>query len=312
MKTIELSEPFDPQIIPAGKVVLATGFFDGVHCGHQQVIKTAARQAKKMSCKLAVMTLDRHPMIVFQHVPTKQIHYLTTLKHKLKLFQQLGADYVYVIKLAGTLPQMPPQEFVDKYMVGLHAAAVVAGEDYTYGKHTIANMQTLPEFARNRFQVITVKHVLFGQKKISSTMIRRLLDTGQIDLANQLLGYHYQNTGIIVHGKQLGRQLGFPTLNLKINSQERILGEGIYATKVRLSGKEYLGMASIGRNETFGANQQLTVEINLLNFSKMVYGQQVVVNWYHYLRGQVKFANAQALIEQLKKDQRQTLNYFQK
>ncbi len=143
-------------------------------------------------------------------------------------------------------------------------------------------------------------------------MIRRLLDTGQIDLANQLLGYHYQNTGIIVHGKQLGRQLGFPTLNLKINSQERILGEGIYATKVRLSGKEYLGMASIGRNETFGANQQLTVEINLLNFSKMVYGQQVVVNWYHYLRGQVKFANAQALIEQLKKDQRQTLNYFQK
>lgn len=90
------------------------------------------------------------------------------------------------------------------------------------------------------------------------------------------------------------------------------MGEGIYATKVWLDGKDYLGMASIGRNETFGDDQQLTIEINLLNFSKMVYGQQVIVNWYHYLRGQVKFVSAQALIEQLKNDQQQTLNYFQK
>jgi riboflavin kinase/FMN adenylyltransferase len=310
VKTIELSEPFNPRMIPNSKVVLATGFFDGVHRGHQQVIKAAAKQAEKLGCKLAVMTLDRHPAIVFQHVPAKQVQYLTTLQRKLALFADLGADYVYILKMAGQLPHLRPQEFVDHYMVNLHAVAVVAGEDYTYGKHEIANMTNLPKFAKGRFEVLTVNQLQFEHKKISSTAIRQLLDVGKIDLANQLLGYPYQNLGKVVHGEQRGRKLGFPTLNLQIDQQERILAEGIYAAKVAIDGQSYLGMASIGRNETFGSGRQVTVEINLLNFSQMVYGKTVTVFWYHRLRDQIKFNTAAELIQQLKEDQNQTRSYF--
>jgi riboflavin kinase/FMN adenylyltransferase len=310
VKTIVLNEPLDSEKIPLEKVVLALGFFDGVHRGHQLVIKRAAAEAKKRGCHLAIMTLDRQPAIVFQHVPAKKVHYLTTLQRKLELFEQMGIDIAYVAPLTGQLPFMGPQEFVDRYMVGLHAVAVVAGEDYTYGKHDIANMQLLPRYAKNRFAVIAVEHLRFQEHKISSTSIRKLLDSGNIAAANQLLGYIYQNSGLVVHGEQRGRQLGFPTLNLAIPVTERILAEGIYAVKVKIAGNTYQGMASIGRNETFGNNRKVTVEINLFDFNQMVYGQTVTVDWYQKLRNQVKFTGASALIKQLENDRQQTIIYF--
>ncbi|MFT8457925.1 MAG: riboflavin biosynthesis protein RibF [Liquorilactobacillus ghanensis] len=310
MKTIFLKEPFDSRQIPAGEVVLALGFFDGVHRGHQLVIQRAAVEAKRRGCRLAIMTLDRQPAIVFQQVPAAKIQYLTTLQRKLELFAQLGIDIAYVAPLTGQLPQMRPQEFVDLYMAGLHAVAVVAGKDYTYGKHDIANMQLLPRYAQKRFDVIAVEHLRFQDQKISSTTIRHLLDTGEIAAANQLLGYTYQNSGLVVHGEQRGRKLGFPTLNLAIPNDERILAEGIYAVQVKVAGQVYQGMASIGRNETFGSNRQITVEINLFDFAQMVYDQQVTVYWYEKLRDQVKFTGAAALVEQLKADKQQTIAYF--
>jgi riboflavin kinase/FMN adenylyltransferase len=125
-----------------------------------------------------------------------------------------------------------------------------------------------------------------------------------------LLGYIYQNSGLVVHGEQRGRQLGFPTLNLAIPVTERILAEGIYAVKVKIAGNTYQGMASIGRNETFGNNRKVTVEINLFDFNQMVYGQTVTVDWYQKLRNQVKFTGASALIKQLENDRQQTIIYF--
>ncbi|KRL01289.1 riboflavin biosynthesis protein RibF [Liquorilactobacillus capillatus] len=311
MQVIYLDEPFNSKTIYPGPIVLALGFFDGVHLGHQRVIEKAKQEAQKKGIKLAIMTLDRHPSIAFQGVPQTSVKYLTPLKRKLELFVKLGADITYVVALNDKIVPMGPQEFVDKYMVGLNAVTVVAGADYTYGKKEIANMTTLADYGRDRFKIITIPHLKKAGFKVGSTTIRQDIDEGKLRDANKLLGYIYQTSGVVVHGKQRGRKLGYPTINLRIPTDERIPGEGIYAVKVRIIGKTVIGMASIGRNETFGVGQQQTVEINLLAFSEMVYGEQVVVEWYCKLREQVRFPNAQSLILQLEHDKQATERYFE-
>ncbi|KRL04282.1 riboflavin biosynthesis protein RibF [Liquorilactobacillus oeni] len=310
MQIIKLEEPFDQKKIPDSPIVLAMGFFDGVHRGHQAVIKRARLEAKKRGIKLAIMTLTPHPSVAFRHIPSSKVTYLTSLDHKLTLFEHLGADIGYVTVLNQYLIPMGPQEFVDKYMAALHAQVVVAGEDYTFGKQEIANMELLPKYARKRFEVIKITHLKENGQKISSTKIRSCLDEGKIEEANELLGYPFENDGIIVHGKQIGRKLGFPTINVEVTKGERIPAEGIYAVRVQLLSQEIMGMASIGRNETFGKNNKPTLEINLFDFSQNVYGQKVIVHWYQHLRDQEKYSDVPALVTQLGQDERDTRDYF--
>lgn len=143
-----------------------------------------------------------------------------------------------------------------------------------------------------------------------SIILHEYLDQGDITSANRLLGYHYQSKGIVIYGEQRGRTLGFPTVNIGITGEESLPAEGVYAVKVGVLGKTVLGMASIGRKETFGEGHALTLEVNLLDFSQMVYGEHVVIYWHQRLRAQVKYTGAEALIEQLKRDEINTRNYF--
>ncbi|OQQ88304.1 riboflavin biosynthesis protein RibF [Ligilactobacillus salivarius] len=312
MKIVKLKEPYDKNAIVDSPIVLALGFFDGVHRGHQEVIKRAIEKGKSLGVKVAVMTFDRHPKIIFQNIDGEKFKYLTMLDEKLKHFKNLGVDIAYVVKFDENLAYLSPQDFIDKYVVGLHAICVVAGQDYTYGKHDIANMDTISDFAKGRFEIITVDHLQRNNQKISSTQIRKDLDSGNVEAANLLLGYQYENHGTVEHGFKRGRKIGFPTLNVSIPKNERILGEGVYAVKVKIDKDNswYEGMASIGHNETFGDDLEKTVEINLFNFDKSVYGEKVIVKWYKFLREMVKFDSVEELIDQLNKDKRDTEVFF--
>lgn len=312
MKIVKLKEPYDKNAIVDSPIVLALGFFDGVHRGHQEVIKRAIEKGKSLGVKVAVMTFDRHPKIIFQNIDGEKFKYLTMLDEKLEHFKNLGVDIAYVVKFDENLAYLSPQDFIDKYVVGLHAICVVAGQDYTYGKHDIANMDTISDFAKGRFEIITVDHLQRNNQKISSTQIRKDLDSGNVEAANLLLGYQYENHGTVEHGFKRGRKIGFPTLNVSIPKNERILGEGVYAVKVKIDKDNswYEGMASIGHNETFGDDLEKTVEINLFNFDKGVYGEKVIVKWYKFLREMVKFDSVEELIDQLNKDKRDTEVFF--
>ena len=312
MKIVKLKEPYDKNAIVDSPIVLALGFFDGVHRGHQEVIKRAIEKGKSLGVKVAVMTFDRHPKIIFQNIDGEKFKYLTMLDEKLEHFKNLGVDIAYVVKFDENLAYLSPQDFIDKYVVGLHAICVVAGQDYTYGKHDIANMDTISDFAKGRFEIITVDHLQRNDQKISSTQIRKDLDSGNVEAANLLLGYQYENHGTVEHGFKRGRKIGFPTLNVSIPKNERILGEGVYAVKVKIDKDNlwYEGMASIGHNETFGDDLEKTVEINLFNFDKSVYGEKVIVKWYKFLREMVKFDSVEELIDQLSKDKRDTEVFF--
>ena len=312
MKIVKLKEPYDKNAIVDSPIVLALGFFDGVHRGHQEVIKRAIEKGKSLGVKVAVMTFDRHPKIIFENIDGEKFKYLTMLDEKLEHFKNLGVDIAYVVKFDENLAYLSPQDFIDKYVVGLHAICVVAGQDYTYGKHDIANMDTISDFAKGRFEIITVDHLQRNDQKISSTQIRKDLDSGNVEAANLLLGYQYENHGTVEHGFKRGRKIGFPTLNVSIPKNERILGEGVYAVKVKIDKDNlwYEGMASIGHNETFGDDLEKTVEINLFNFDKSVYGEKVIVKWYKFLREMVKFDSVEELIDQLNKDKRDTEVFF--
>lgn len=312
MKIVKLKEPYDKNAIVDSPIVLALGFFDGVHRGHQEVIKRAIEKGKSLGVKVAVMTFDRHPKIIFQNIDGEKFKYLTMLDEKLEHFKNLGVDIAYVVKFDENLAYLSPQDFIDKYVVGLHAICVVAGQDYTYGKHDIANMDTISDFAKGRFEIITVDHLQRNNQKISSTQIRKDLDSGNVEAANLLLGYQYENHGTVEHGFKRGRKIGFPTLNVSIPKNERILGEGVYAVKVKIDKDNswYEGMASIGHNETFGDDLEKAVEINLFNFDKSVYGEKVIVKWYKFLREMVKFDSVEELIDQLNKDKRDTEVFF--
>ncbi|MFD1900074.1 riboflavin biosynthesis protein RibF [Enterococcus termitis] len=310
MHIIPIRHPYQATQIPADDVVMVLGFFDGVHRGHQKVIETGKKYAEEHNLKLAVMTFNQHPSIVFQKVLPENMKYLSSLEQKERLMESLGVDYLYVIEFTSAFAHLAPQDFVDQYIVGLHAKAAVSGFDYTYGPKDIADVAHLPGYAKERFKVITVSKEELAGAKISSTRIRSLMDQGRMEDVSALLGYVYETDGTVVHGDARGRLLGFPTANIKVKSTVRLPRIGVYAVKIKIGQQWYIGMGSIGHNDTFGDGRELTVEVYILDFHQDVYGEQVTVRWNHYLRDQVKFDGAESLITQLKQDEQDTADYF--
>ncbi|MDR3190679.1 MAG: riboflavin biosynthesis protein RibF [Lactobacillaceae bacterium] len=309
MQVINLHHPYQATKIVQAPIVLAMGFFDGVHVGHRAVIARAQAEAKARGVKLAVLTYDQHASVVFEK-HGNPLQYLTTLPRKLELFAELGVDITYVVNFTSAFAKLEPQAFVDQYMAGLNAVAVVAGFDHTYGPKDQANMTNLPTYAAGRFEVIEVPAVLLAGVESASRQARQLVDDGKIEQLNQMLTIPYQTSGVIVHGDARGRELGYPTLNIETTSGERLPAGGVYVTSVQIDGVWYQGMGQIGYNVTFGAGRAQTVEINVFNFNQEVYGERVRVNWHQYLRGEVKFTGVEALIAQLQNDQAAAQLFF--
>lgn len=304
MQVVHLHYPINLQRVAKNPLVLAMGFFDGVHRGHQAVIQRAKQGADYRKLPLAVLTYDKFPGIVYQSIPGR-FHYLTTLERKAELLEQLGVDLVYVMDFTSHLGALRPQEFVDDILLRMHVKVVVAGFDHTYGDHQVATMERLANFAQGRFEVVTVDKFTDDQssEKISSTRIRQAIDEGLVEKANELLGYHYQTHGIIVHGFARGRTIGFPTANVQWNIDERLPAVGVYAVRFRVNQVWYQGMTSVGYNVTFGDNHEKTIEVFLFDFNDQIYGEKVTVEWVQRLRGEIKFAGVEELVAQLQQDE---------
>lgn len=305
MQIVNVKHPLLEQQRPADDTVLIMGFFDGVHLGHQKVIKTGVELAQKHNLRAVLMTFDRSPRTVYQY--EKNFKYLSTMQRKAQLVEQLGVDYLYFVQFSDDFAHLQPQEFVDQYMVGLKANYVVAGFDYTYGKKDIANMQRLPEYAQRRFETVTVPEQLINGQKIGSSAIKTFISQGHIQTANEFLGYSYQNQGEVIHGLQRGRTLGYPTANLAVDGSQLVPAIGVYATRIKIGKKWYGAMTSVGYNVTFKENTGVTIETNIFDFDEQIYGQHVELEWVRYLRGEVKFDGAEGLIKQLELDKANAL-----
>lgn len=310
IKTTTLHYPIQNFKQPVRQVV-AMGFFDGVHLGHQAVIKRAKAEADALGVPLAVLTYDPHPSVAFKAL-TEPLKYLTVVKQKAQLLETLGVSEMYKMQFTSQLAGLSPQVFVDEVLMQLNPVAVVAGFDHLYGSDkNQANMANLAIYAKARFDVIIVPEFDDLGLKIGSSKIRSALCVGDMQTVNRQLGRIYHTTGIVVHGEARGRKLGFPTANVLTPELEWLPGIGIYAVKISIAGQWHIGMASIGRNVTFGDNRPITVEINILDFNQAIYGEDVIVAWHHHLRGEVKFNQVDDLITQLEKDKVATRTYFE-
>jgi len=294
--------------IPLGQVpqdltgaVYAIGNFDGVHRGHAILFETAQQNARAFGVPSVVLTFEPHPRTVFR--PQEPVFRITPLEAKLRLFTALEMDGVIVIPFDREFATHSADDFVSEELVGrLAAKAAVVGYDFHFGR----NRRGSPEFlsdagARLGFDVSVIDPVSDETAFISSSRIRGHLESGEIAAANRLLGYRWFVISSVVSGDRRGRELGFPTANLRLGPDSR-LRHGIYAVRLRRAdGSDHDGVASFGRRPTFGDGEPL-LEIHLINFSENLYGERVAVTFVDWIRPELRFDSADALIAEMNRD----------
>lgn len=243
-------------------IVLALGFFDGVHKGHQKVIGTARKIAQRHGYNLAVMTFNRHASRVFNHGKTAHFRYLTTLKQKIELVQSNHADILYVIDFTKQFAALSPETFVKHYVIGLNAKIVVAGFDYTFGKGGNTTIDSLAQISGGKVQTVTVHELASDQQKISSTRIRHLVSLGKIAEANQLLGHPYETTGKLIHAQSNGLSIVNPSSRL-----QQLPQTGQYSCEVRIADQKAAVPVKVVHTES--GSQDSVIYINRRRFNKL-------------------------------------------
>jgi riboflavin kinase / FMN adenylyltransferase len=311
MKTLFISHPHHMNKNELPPTVMALGYFDGVHLGHQQVIKTAKQIADEKGYKSAVMTFDPHPSVVLGR-KEKHVHFITPLKEKERLIAELGIDYLYVVEFTPKFAELLPQQFVDQYIIDFHVKHVVAGFDFTYGRLGKGTMETLPFHSRGQFSQTVVPKLSFQEEKISSTYIRQLLKNGDVDQLPSLLGRFYEIKGIVIDGEKRGRTIGFPTANIEPIDDYLLPALGVYVVKIQIDGQTYEGVCNIGYKPTFHQTQadRPNIEVHIFDFTKEIYGETVTLEWHKRLRSEKKFAKIDELIAQIQRDKEAARNYF--
>lgn len=312
MKTIELIYPHEMQRDNLIDTIAAIGFFDGVHQGHQKVIKTAVKLAKEKQKQAAVISFHPHPSVVLKK-DIETVEYISTLEEKKALLSQLGVDVFYIITFNKTLSKLEPELFLEHFIRDLNISHLVAGFDYTFGFKGKGNMKNIKDYATFPLEVTTIDKVVLTSEKISSTRIRQALSEGNLTEVTENLGRPYKASGIVVQGNQRGRKMGFPTANLDISTEKLLPKIGIYAVEVLLDGKKYQGMASLGYNPTFKDGiTKPKFEVNIFDFDQQIYGKTLEIIWHKYIRPEIKFSSMDDIIAQMKQDEIKIRKYFEK
>lgn len=303
MKIIELKHPHSINQQDLPPIALALGYFDGVHLGHQKVIKTAKDKADQLGINSAVMTFDPHPSVVLRK-SNAHAACITSTKDKAEEIEKMGIDFLFIVDFTPSFAELLPQQFVDQYIIGLHVKHVVAGFDYTYGRLGKGTMETLPFHSREMFTQTVVEKVVENNEKISSTLIRELILNGDIDMLPTYLGRFYKTKGIVVHGEKRGRTIGFPTANVEHIAEYILPAAGVYAVYCKVSGNWYKGVLNLGYKPTFHdpSTVKLSLEVHIIDFSDSIYDEEVQVMWIKRIRSEQKFNSIEELIEQIQRD----------
>ncbi|WP_010530669.1 riboflavin biosynthesis protein RibF [Lentibacillus jeotgali] len=310
MRTIRLTYPHTLILDELPETAAAIGFFDGIHGGHQEVIEAAVNEAKSKGMESAVITFYPHPSVVLKK-DVEHVQYITPLKEKQKILQQLGVDRLYIINFNKELSSLEPQTFIDHFIINLNIKFLVAGFDFSYGHKGKGNKQTIQEHSRGLFDYTIIDQVQSGNQKISSTRVRELLKTGQVEKANDLLGRPLVVRGVVKEGDKRGRKIGYPTANLEVDSEALLPKIGVYAVKIRFKNEVYEGMASLGYNPTFTADRdEPIIEVNIFDYNNELYGEELVLEWHRYTREEIKFDSAEELIRQIEEDEKCIRRYF--
>lgn len=287
--------------------ILTVGSFDGVHKGHQTILKTLVEESSNLGLRNLVMTFNPHPQQVIRRKDKGPIELLSTINERIKLFEKYGISNLLIIPFTYEFSQTPPDVFIREFIVKkVGVSIILIGYDHLFGKNREGNLNLL-KAQGERFD-FTVQKMDAKQEKdliISSTKIRDAIKSGQLKLANELLGHNYFAMGTVVVGDKRGRTIGFPTANLKIEDDAKLLPpNGVYFVKVIVDSNEYYGMTNIGLRPTFNLNEGRTFETHIFDFDKEIYGKEITVEFIEFIRNEQKFNSIDELITQLNSDKK--------
>lgn len=289
---------------------VAIGKFDGVHLGHQKLLKQIL-DWKKEGLQAVIFTFDPPPAVFFEQTTKKE---LTTQVEKRKMFEQMGIDVLIEFPLNRNTAATKPINFIEQILVDkIRAKRIAAGTDLSFGYRGAGNCELLQRKAEQYgYQVKIIDKVCLNGKEISSTYVREEVEKGEMELVTSLLGSPYTVHGIVQHGQQLGRTIDMPTVNLLPIADKLLPPKGVYFSYLYLRGRKLQGVTNIGCRPTVNSNDVISVETYVYDFDEDIYGEDIAVELLHYRRPEMKFTNVDALKKQMQQDREAGSTYFQK
>jgi len=303
---------YDIEQLPEFRnAIITIGTFDGVHMGHRQIIDKLKAEAKANDGETVIITFHPHPRKVVSSA-ILGIRLINTLSERIEILIQLGINHLVIVPFTEVFANQPAEDYIKNFLVDkFHPHTIIIGYDHRFGRDRLGDYRLLEKKATEyNYQLKEIpKHVL-ENIAISSTNIRQAILHNDIATADTLLGYEFFFSGVVVHGDKIGRKLGYPTANLKINDDEKIIpGNGIYAVYAQPEGytERLKGMMSIGFRPTVDGKKRV-VEVNIFDFDKEIYGQTLKVFVKKYLREEIKFNGLEELVQQMDQDKINSLN----
>jgi len=286
---------------------VAIGNFDGMHLGHQEILQSLVKQGKKQNLSAFVLTFSSHPRKVLGE---NSLDLIQTHEQRLDDIKKYAVQGILILTFDKVLSSQPAEQFIDRILIdSLHARVVIVGENFHFGKKREGNVEFLKKIsARSGFRVISVPSVIIDGINISSSYIRQLLKTGEIEKASRFLGHPYSVCGTVVKGDSIGKALGFPTAN--IITPNEILPPGVFITQTQIGLKKYPSLTNVGIRPTFHHRGE-HIESFLINFKNDLYGRIVNVSFLKKIRDERKFESPEALTEQIQRDLQTAKDYFQ-
>jgi riboflavin kinase/FMN adenylyltransferase len=290
--------------------VVTLGIFDGVHLGHRFLIESLVNRAREIRGDSVVITFQPHPRLVLES-NTRGISFLSTMEEKKRLLEKAGVNHLVIIRFTRRFSRISACDFVDKILVGeIGTKYLILGHDHHFGYKGEGDYRTIENCAvSSGFMVEQVKGFKTAEGTISSSMIREALLKGKINDANKLLGYYFSLKGEVIEGKKIGRKIGYPTANIMPCDKFKIIpGDGVYAVEVQAGKKKLPGMLSIGKNPTVNKTEvKRSIEVNIFDFSRNIYGKKIEIIFRHRLRDEKKFDSTEQLARQIEKDRQRAI-----
>lgn len=286
--------------------VVTIGTFDGVHIGHQKIIDKLNEEARKIGGESVLFTFYPHPRMIL-YPDSHGLKLIQTQDEKVRKLEKMGLQNIIMHPFTLDFSKLSALDFVRDFLVNkLHVNKLVIGYDHQFGKNREGNLNFLKKISVNyNFEVIEIPAQDIDEVNVSSTKIRQAITSGDIELANEFLGEPFEFEGIVVKGDELGRTIGFPTANIKLNSELKLVpGNGVYAVKVYVNGKWDKGMMNIGVRPTISGNHLQTIEVHIFDFSEDIYGETITVQLLSKWREEKKFSGIEELKNQLKEDEK--------
>lgn len=311
MKIYNGIEEYNCNKVPSP--VVTVGTFDGVHVGHQKIIARMVEEARKINGETVLLTFYPHPRLVL-HSDSKSLKFINTRERKFELLEKYGIQHLIIINFTREFAKTTSNDFIKNIIVDkLKTKKLIIGYDHQFGKNRLGDYSNLYDLCRKYpFEVKRVPAQDVNKIFISSTKIRKALNTGKIKKANELLGYNYSISGNVVRGAGIGKTIGYPTANIDIEDEYKLItANGVYACLVEYNEKIYKGMGNIGFRPTVD-HGDLTIEVNIFDFDKDIYDENLKVFFIDRIRDEKKFKNLDALKAQLHKDKIKVLKLLNK